>query len=258
MDGKIINTFFETYYPLELAYEWDNVGLQIGSLNRPVNAVMIALDLTKEVLEEALIKDANLIITHHPFIFNPLTQIDMDTYQGNLINQLIKNDITVYATHTNYDLGHTGMNKVLADLLGLKNQDHLEMVTETHGLGRIGTISPQPLDTVVTMIKSRLAINDARLITKNAKKTVQTIALLGGSGANQIDNLKAKNIDLFLTGDIGYHQAQTMLQNGLATLDIGHYAEHHFAKALKHELLDFGVDVPIYTSEINLNPFKLV
>ena len=259
MNGQIIRNFFETNYPLELAYDWDNVGLQIGSLDKSLTGVLITLDVTLEVLEEAVRKGANLIISHHPLIFKPLKQIVTDTYKGRLIEQLLSSKMTVYVSHTNYDLGHTGMNQVLADRLKLLNQSVLEAVGENHGLGRVGQM-PEPLvlPEAIGYIKRALDLRHARLIGTLDDRHIHTLAISGGSGASQMVHAKARGADLYLTGDVSYHQAQDMRQLELCALDIGHYTERLFMTALKRELESFGVSVPIHESRINLDPFTIV
>ena len=258
MTGTIIKKFFDELYPKDLAYEWDNVGLQVGTLNKEITGILLSLDLTKEIVEEAIEKNVNLIIVHHPLVFKPLYNILTDSYKGNLIEKLIKQDIALYVSHTNYDLGHSGMNQVLADLLELTAQEPLEMMTETHGIGKIGQVNPMALDDAIQYIKEKLSIKHARLITKKNGKTVKTIAISGGSGASHMFEAKRKGADIYLTGDISYHHAHDMLQMGLTALDIGHYAEKHFAKALKEELITYGVDAPIYESQVDLDPFTFV
>ena len=259
MNGMIIKRFFDESYPLDLAYEWDNVGLQIGTLNKPITGALITLDVTKEVVDEALKNNCNLIIAHHPLIFTPLKNILSDAYKGHLIEMLIKNDITVYVSHTNYDLGHSGMNTVLSEKLELHDSKILEMVSETHGIGKIGKLPKKmPLKEAVEYVKTKLEIAHGRLITHRPKKNVEVIAISGGSGASHMFEAKRQGADLYITGDVSYHHAHDMLQMGLTGLDIGHYAEKHFAVALKTELLKYGVEFPVFESNIDLDPFTYV
>ncbi len=259
MNGMIVKRFFDAHYPLDLAYDWDNVGLQIGTLNKEITGALLTLDVTKDVVDEALDKGCNLIIAHHPLIFTPLKSVLSDTYKGQVIEKLIKHDIALYVSHTNYDLGHAGMNAVLASRLNLKDDDVLEMVTETHGIGRIGKLHKKmPLKEAVEYIKQCLEMPHGRLITSNPNKDVLTVAISGGSGASHMFEAKKKGADVYITGDVSYHQAHDMLQMGLTALDIGHYAEKHFAKALMNELVEYGATFTIYESEINLDPFNYV
>ena len=259
MNGVTIKQFFETKYPKDLAYEWDNVGLQIGTLNKEITGILIALDVTKDVLKEAIQKRANVIIAHHPLIFKPMNNILSDSYKGSVIETLLKEDIALYVSHTNYDLGHSGMNTVLANKLNLKNPEILEYETQTHGIGKIGDFEPMALKDALKVIKKRLNIQNARLISnKRDDKVIKKIAISGGSGASHMAMAKFKGADLYITGDVSYHQAHDMLQMGLSTLDIGHYVEKHFMDALKEELSEAGVDAPIYTSGVDLDPFTFV
>ncbi len=259
MNGVTIKQFFETKYPKDLAYEWDNVGLQVGTLNKEITGVLLTLDVTKDVVKEALKKRANVIIAHHPLIFKPLKNILSDSYKGSIIETLLKEDIAVYVSHTNYDLGHTGMNTVLADILGLTDTEILEYETPTHGIGKIGAFEPMPMSEAIETIKHRLNMAHGRLITNRTNdKVIKKIAISGGSGASHMAMAKFKGADLYITGDVSYHQAHDMLQMGLSTLDIGHYVEKHFTKALKQELEEAGLETPIYESAIDLDPFTYI
>lgn len=115
----------EDWAPKELAYDWDNVGLQIGSFQKPVRKIMITLDVLESVVDEAVEKDVDLIIAHHPFMFNPMQQLDTDTVKGRIIHKLLQHDITVYASHTNLDVAPGGVNDMLCDLLGIENREAL-------------------------------------------------------------------------------------------------------------------------------------
>jgi dinuclear metal center YbgI/SA1388 family protein len=122
---------FESFSPKNLAMEGDKVGLQIGNLNRKVQNVMIALDVLEEVVDEAIRKDVQLIIAHHPPIFRPLQRITSEDPSGRLIEKLIKHDIAVYAAHTNLDVAKGGVNDLLADALGLVDTEVLVPTYET-------------------------------------------------------------------------------------------------------------------------------
>jgi dinuclear metal center YbgI/SA1388 family protein len=114
---KIIESFFPVY----LAENWDNVGLQIGSYSAPASRVLVALDLDKEVLQYALDQKADMIITHHPFFFTGIKSINYEQYQGSLLKEIIEAGITVYAAHTNLDAGERGLNQILAERFGLRD-----------------------------------------------------------------------------------------------------------------------------------------
>ncbi|WP_339228143.1 Nif3-like dinuclear metal center hexameric protein [Oceanobacillus sp. FSL K6-2867] len=113
----------EQWAPKQLAYEWDNVGLQIGSYHNPVTKILITLDVMENVVDEAIEKGANLIIAHHPFLFKSIKQVNIDTPQGRVIRKLLENNISVYAAHTNLDIAAGGVNDMLADTLEIEGND---------------------------------------------------------------------------------------------------------------------------------------
>ncbi|WP_096270606.1 Nif3-like dinuclear metal center hexameric protein [Paucisalibacillus globulus] len=154
----------EKWAPKSLAYDWDNVGLQVGSYNKPVKKIMVTLDVLESVVDEAIENEVDLIVAHHPLLFKPLSQLNLDNWRGRVIQKLIQHNITVYAAHTNLDMATGGVNDMLADLLGLENtgvlvetdpeaiykfavyvpETHLESVTDAlskEGAGHLGNYS---------------------------------------------------------------------------------------------------------------------
>ncbi|PLT34679.1 Nif3-like dinuclear metal center hexameric protein [Bacillus sp. V5-8f] len=124
-NGAEIISLFESFSPKSYAMEGDPVGLQIGKLSSPVSKVMVALDVLEDVVDEAIEKGVQLIIAHHPLVYRPLKKIMTDVPAGRIIEKLIKNDIAVYAAHTNLDVAKNGVNDLLADALGLENTEVL-------------------------------------------------------------------------------------------------------------------------------------
>ncbi|MFS0775940.1 Nif3-like dinuclear metal center hexameric protein [Neobacillus sp. 3P2-tot-E-2] len=130
-NGHEIIQLFEQFSPKALAMEGDKIGLQIGRLNKKIDKIMIALDVLEEVIDEAIERNVQLIIAHHPPIFRPLKNVLTDTVQGRMIEKLLKHDIAVYAAHTNLDVATGGVNDLLADVLGLENPEVLVPTNET-------------------------------------------------------------------------------------------------------------------------------
>ena len=129
INGHEIIQLFEQFSPKQYAMEGDQIGLQIGRLNKPVHRVMIALDVLEEVVDEAIEKEVDLIIAHHPLIYRPLKNIMTDQLPGRMIEKLLKHDIAVYAAHTNLDVAKGGVNDLLAEALELSNT---EVLVPTH------------------------------------------------------------------------------------------------------------------------------
>lgn len=129
MKGIITNSDIfqeiERWAPRDLAYDWDNVGLQVGSFSRPVKKIMITLDVLETVVDEAIDKGVDLIIAHHPLLFKSIKQININDVQGRIIEKLLKHDISVYASHTNLDAANGGVNDMLCDAIGIMNTELL-------------------------------------------------------------------------------------------------------------------------------------
>lgn len=259
MNGSEILKALERHFPSELAYEWDNVGLMVGTMNKEVSTILVTLDVTKDTLKEAIRLDADLIISHHPLIFSPLKRLHLDTYKGALIEGLIKHDIAVFSAHTNYDLANGGMNDMLAGRLGLRETTHLEATDPDHGIGRIGSLpGPLSIEAAIKHIKQALQIDHARYIGNKKDKTVRTVAISGGSGADHAVAAKKKGADLYVTGDVSYHEAHDMMQLGLRALDVGHTAEKHFKQAMKTWLESLSDNVTVHAYAPDQDPFTHV
>ena len=257
MNGYKIIHKFESLYPQNLAYDWDNVGLQIGTLDKDISKVLLTLDITDEVIDEAVNEQVDLIIAHHPLIFSAIKNIKTNTYQGKIIEKLIKNDITLYIAHTNFDISNYGMDSMLANMLGLENLENLDDVTDNEGLGKIGTISKTPMSEYIKQVKDVFSVDHVRFIG-DLNKDVTRVAISGGSGSSNMFNAVNKKADIFITGDISYHKALDAKSLGINTLDIGHHIEHHFIYHLQKILIEEGVDIDIITSKINTNPYRFL
>ncbi|WP_156290712.1 Nif3-like dinuclear metal center hexameric protein [Oceanobacillus salinisoli] len=129
MENPINNSnvfqLMEKWAPKSLAYDWDNVGLQVGSYNQRAKKIMVTLDVLETVVDEAIEKEVNLIVAHHPLLFKPLKQVNYDTPQGRIVKKLIDHQITVYAAHTNLDAANGGVNDMLSRTLGIEKTDLL-------------------------------------------------------------------------------------------------------------------------------------
>lgn len=143
VNGHEIIQLFEAYAPKQLAMEGDKIGLQIGRLNKPVRRVMIALDVLEDVVDEAIEKEVDLIIAHHPLIYRPLQTIITDKLPGRMIEKLLKHEIAVYAAHTNLDVAKGGVNDLLAEALQLSNTQILAPTYEVK-LKKLVVFVPKP------------------------------------------------------------------------------------------------------------------
>lgn len=160
----------EKWAPKRLAYDWDNVGLQVGSYKNKVKKVMVTLDVTESVVDEAKNKNIDLIIAHHPLLFKPLKQLDLSQPKGRIIKKIIKHDISVYAAHTNLDIATNGVNDMLCEAIGIQAQKNL-LNTEYEQLMKFITFVPE---SHVEQVRHALKASGAGHIGKYSHSTYQS------------------------------------------------------------------------------------
>ena len=207
----------EELMPSNLAEDWDNVGLMLGRKGKTVKRILLALDLSKEVVEQAVAQKIDLIITHHPAIFKKLMRVVDNDWQQDLLLTLAENGIAVYSAHTNLDCVSTGVNDVLAKLLKLEDT---EILDDSNGLGRIGVVEETSLVEYAQVVKTALKAD--YVVIGDAGKQVHKVAVCGGAGSDLIDLALAKGADTLVTGDVKYHSAQQAVFSGLNIIDAGH------------------------------------
>lgn len=254
MNAIDIVHFLESRFPKELAYDYDNVGLQVGSLNKPCKTVLVTLDVTKALVQEAIARGADLIISHHPLIFKPLLNVATETPRGKIVADLLKNNIALYSAHTNYDLAEGGMNDELAKVLGIQNP---QLLDETERIGRYGSIVPAPMVEYIDFVKKVLEVDNVRFVG-SLKGMVRTVGVSGGSGSNHVGQAMKKNCDLYITGDVTYHTALDCVAMGQNLLDVGHYAEKIFKKSIKALLEAAFPDLKFLVSDVDSDPFHAI
>lgn len=239
MKVKDIVNAMDNWAKKELIDSWDNTGFQVGNIYDDVERVLISLDVNEEVLDIAVKDNYQLIVTHHPIIFKPLKAITNEDYKESLIIKAIKNNINIYNAHSNLDLAEGGVNHVLADLFSLENHEFLRFEVEdegkTYGYGRIGDISKIDTLDFLNNIKNILNIDKIK-VYGNVQGKISRVALCGGSGSEFINDAKRLGADIFITGDIKYHDAELATQLGLVLVDAGHY---HTEKIILKEIKEY-------------------
>ena len=250
--------YLEGRFPRELAQTWDNVGLNIGNASRELKGVLVTLDVTEAVLQEAINKGVNLIVTHHPFIFSPLKAIDTTTALGRMIELCMKHDVSIYVMHTNYDVSGGGMNDVLIGKLGVDNATALLDDGADAGLGRCGNLaSEMDIRDCIKFIESTLSATSVSLVDAGTQ-VIKRVAVIGGSGSKFIKQAKNAGADLLITGDVTYHTALDALDLGISVLDIGHHAEVVMKTHIETLInVEFGQETAV-ASEICTNPFSKI
>ena len=365
--------FLETAIPGWLSESWDNCGLQAGTGKNPLTGILCSLDISAEVIDEALSLGANFIFSHHPLLFKPVSRLDLDTFPGNLLGRALAGGITLFSAHTNLDSVVGGVNDHLAAILGLDKcvplvpysgrscklvtfvpaaavdrvaaelfaagagklgagcysecsfrtpgtgsfrpeagaSPHigeigrlslvdevrletvveeksvvriLEVLRQAHpyevpaydlypvhftepdcGAGRIGELAiPDDIYDFALFVKTKLKTDAVRLIGGNLKKRVQKIALCGGSGFSLYEAAQAAGADLFITGDLKYHDARSVLGKGrIPVLDAGHFAtERPVVEVCAAWCRDFvaenGVDLKVAITQSESEPWVMV
>lgn len=256
---------YEAFCPQELSMEGDISGLQIGSLNKEIKRVMIALDVREQTVAEAIEKQVDLIIVKHAPIFRPLKDLVADRAQNQLYFDLIKHDIAVYVSHTNIDVVKDGLNDWFCQLLEIKETSYLSETAPNQGIGRVGTIEPQTFAQFAERVKRAFASDSLRLVAYDEvdlERKIDRVAICGGSGQSFYKEALAQGAQVYITGDIYYHTAQEMLTEGLLALDPGHHIEVLFVEKLAEKFETWkkeeGWQVNILPSQASTNPFQAI
>lgn len=253
-------SWLEEKYPASAAEEWDNVGLLVGSDEKEISHIFLALDLTEETLEEAIAAGADMIITHHPMIFSGMKKINNHSFTGRKILKLIRHDIPYYAMHTNYDI--LGMADLSADYIRLSDTKVLSVTEEdenhVQGFGRVGRL-PQKmtLREYAHLVKDSLKLGDVK-VYGDLEKEVKCAAICTGSGKSMIQEAIAAGADVYVTGDIDHHTGIDTVAQGLAIIDAGHYGtEYIFMDAMKKELNEAFSSLKVTCAEVK-SPYTII
>ncbi|XP_066152023.1 NIF3-like protein 1 [Euwallacea fornicatus] len=223
--------------PLNLAESWDNVGLLVEPTpEAQINSVLLTIDLTEDVVLEAITVGAQLIISYHPNIFRPLKSVTQSSWKERIIVQCIKNNISVFSPHTSWDAMANGVNDWLGSVLPIKESKPILSNKENPdiGMGRILTIETLPLKEVIDLIKRHIGIPHVRLGIGRAKtldSSISTVALCAGSGASVLGTIAA---DLYLTGEMSHHEVLEATQRGINVILCNHSdSERGFLKTFQ-------------------------
>lgn len=250
MITKDIINFLEEKYPRSNAEEWDNVGLLVGNNKKDVKKIQLSIDATEKAVDYAAQNNVDMIVTHHPLIFKPLKSIVMSELSGRKIIKLIENGLNLYSIHTNLDSSKDGLNDYILELLEVKKYKIVDINAndETAGIGRMYTLEEKiTILEYADFIKTKMKIKNVRVISNDLKSEVKKIALINGSGMSYWRKVKSLGADLFITGDISYHDALDAKESGLHLIDIGHFeSENCFSELLKKNLEEIGLEVLIF------------
>ncbi len=250
-----------------LAEPWDNVGLLIGNPDQEVTSILIGLDPTNALIDEALTSGANTVVTHHPVIFRPLSSINTADPNGRLLAKALENRIAIIGCHTNLDNAADGVSDILAGKLGLKDLSPLLPSGEKEfpgtGLGRIGCFSTPVSATVfVDRVQEVLNLSSVQVAGKIPEK-IKTVAVCGGSGSDLATEAFTRGADIYLSAEIKHDTAIWAIENSFCIIDGTHFATEQPSVGLLAEKLSLANsaqnwNIAIRQSETEGHPFVLI
>jgi len=259
MKAKDIMAAIEKIAPRQLQEDYDNAGLQCGDPARVVTKVFCCLDVTEEVVHRAISMGAEMIVSHHPLLFRPIKSISAEgDYISRSLYLALTHDIVLYAAHTNLDNAPMGVNKMIADRLGLLDQQPLAPVpaerlagldsafAQACGSGMIGVLPHEmSVDAFLAMVRERFSANAIRLnndMLATRPKSIRKVALCGGAGGDFISDAERQGADAYLTGEVGYHRM--FGHADILLVEAGHFeTEHEVVNLLAGFIESLGVEV---------------
>lgn len=256
MKARDICAKIERIAPPALAEEWDNVGLLIGRADKNVSKIFLCLDLGDREAEEALLSEADLIITHHPVIFRGIKSLTDETASGRRLLRLIEKDITVYSMHTNFDNAEFGMARYAADKIGLRETEPIESEDGLTGTGRIGSLEGEglTLKELADLVKKAFSVQSVKLYEKNRNsgRRVKKIAIVPGSGRSFWQQAASLGAECLITGDIDHHTALDAMDEDFILMDAGHYGPEQIFMEYMEQYLNrvLEADTEVFTAEV--------
>lgn len=251
----------------DMAENWDNCGLQVGNESWSAQRIMIALDVTMPLMAAAGKWNADLVVTHHPLLLSPEKQIDFSKMPGSVIEVCAQKKISIISLHTNLDKALGGLNDYFAQKIGLTDIGFFTHAGSNEdsgaGIGRTGNIKPRmTLGRLAAQIKERLGLPFVRM-TGPADAQVGTAAVCTGSGGSLLDDFFESGADVYITGDMKYHDARKIEENNRFLVDVGHFGSEHIAVELLYEKLMQKKEARNLNMELNKftreqDPFTIV
>ncbi len=246
---------FEQWANPQYAENYDNVGLIVGEYQTEIRGILINLDVTEEVLEEAEQLGCNLIITHHPIWFQTRKRLNGEDYVSRIIMKAIRKNIGLYAIHTNLDNVQHGVNQKIAKILDLEKLEFIRKHPQLEiGSGLMGTLKkPIHIFNLMDIIKEKFKIPTIKYSKAFNKDEVQKIGVCGGSGSFLIPDVLKNQLDVFITSDVTYHKFFDN-ENQFYLLDIGHHESEQFTTEIIFDFIKKIHNFVVYLSKVNTNP----
>ncbi len=261
MKVKQVLSALEQFAPLPLQESWDNAGLQVGLTEAEVSGALLCLDVNERIVDEAIEKGCNLIVSHHPLLFHGLKQVSGLNYVQRCVIKAIKNDITIISMHTNLDNARNGVNWKIAEQLEMSNLSFFATKTVDGieaGSGVVGSL-PKALaaDDFILMVKQRFCVECAQC-NELLRRSIRTVAVCGGAGDFLLDDAVSLGADAFITGEMHYHQFFDYEQR-IQICVIGHYQSEQYTKDLLCDIIARECpEVRTFIAETNTNPILYI
>ncbi len=245
----------EAFAPLSLQESYDNAGLVVGRLDDELKGgVLLAVDVTEKVIEEAIEKGCGLIITHHPIIFHPLKRLNSASVVERCVEMAIRHNIALYACHTNLDSAKGGMSWRVGEMLGLQDMEILQPTSENAGFGVVGTL-PSAMDenAFLSKVKQTFSVEALRH-SELLGREVKRIAICTGAGASLMREARASQCDIYLTADLKYNDFYTP-DSHFVVVDMGHFESEFCVIAILFDILSkIFINFALYKSAQSKNP----
>ena len=263
---KDIIKIIEQDYSPRYALSWDNVGLLAGRDDKEVANIYVALDATDEVVDEAILAGADMLVTHHPLIFSGMKQVNNQNFIGRRVLRMIQDDISYYAMHTNFDAAPGCMADLAAKKLGLTDCEVLEKMGETgdgtsYGIGCTGRFEqPMTLRAAAEQVKEAFGLPYAAVFGElDGEAVIQKAAVCPGAGGSTMGEALAAGAQVYITGDISHHEGIDAVAQGMAVIDAGHYGiEHIFTEFMEKYLMGKLGDAVTVVREKPAFPIQIV
>jgi len=258
MTLRDIISVIEAVAPLTIQDDFDNSGLQVGSRNAEISKILVCLDITEDIVEEAKREGCNLIVSHHPLIFHKLGCVSDLTYQQRCITAAIRSGIAVYSAHTSLDNAPGGVNYKIASLIGLENCRWLSDQSRDSlhcGSGLVGELPKALSDKEFAAFLADTFKVECLQHSECKGKLIRRVALCGGAGAFLLKNAIECGADSFVCGEFHYHDY--FENHGVFLAELGHYQSEQFTVDLLSDILSSGcTGVSIIKTSINTNPIR--
>ena len=246
----------DSLFPFSYSEPWDNSGIQIGDLSRPINSIVFSLDPSMEALQFCAENNTELLITHHPLFIKPISRIISSDIQGKAVLLSIRLGIDIVSLHTNLDAAEGGLNDFLADLLDLQGSK----IPDGAPCARLGSLGKSvKLSNFAQTICHKLGLKSVRTVGSQ-DKIISSVFLVSGSGMGYLIQAMESGADVIVTGDVRYHGALDSGQCGIAVIDAGHFGLEKFAPGLmkrkfENKLLELDWKIRLTAFDAETDPF---